>query len=134
MPYTREGAVKVSDHHISSPLLNVERACQVCHPYSGEELIARVETIQERTQEMLTAAEVALVRLIEAIDAAHEAGVSDADLAAARALQRRAQWRVDFVNAENSMGFHADQESARVLALAIDFAGQGLVSVLAARD
>ncbi len=129
MPYTREGAVKVSDHHISSPLLNVERACQVCHPYSGEELIERVETIQARTQEMLTAAEVALVRLIEAIDAAHKAGASDAELAEARALQRRSQWRVDFVNAENSMGFHADQESARALALAIDFAGQGLAAV-----
>ncbi len=134
MPYTREGAVKVSDHHVTSPLLNVERACQVCHPYSGEELIARVETIQERTEEMLGVAEVALVRLIKAIDAARKAGATAAELSEARALQRRAQWRVDFVNAENSMGFHADQESARALALAIDFAGQGLAAVPGARQ
>jgi nitrite reductase (cytochrome c-552) len=129
MPYTREGAVKVSDHHVRSPLLNVERACQPCHPYSGEELIDRAETIQARTEEMLAAAEIALVTLIEAIAAADEAGASDAELAEARALQRRSQWRVDFVNAENSMGFHADQESARALALAIDYAGQGLAAV-----
>jgi nitrite reductase (cytochrome c-552) len=129
MPYTREGAVKVSDHHVRSPLLNVERACQPCHPYSGEELVDRAETIQARTEEMLAAAEIALVTLIEAIAAADEAGASDAELAEARALQRRSQWRVDFVNAENSMGFHADQESARALALAIDYAGQGLAAV-----
>ena len=27
-------------------------------------------------------------------------------------LQRKAQWRLDFVAAENSMGFHAPQEAA----------------------
>ena len=129
MPYTREGAVKISDHQVRSPLLNSARACQVCHPYSEEELVDRVETIQARTEEMLAAAEIALVTLIEAIAAADEAGASDAELAEARALQRRSQWRVDFVNAENSMGFHADQESARALALAIDYAGQGLAAV-----
>ena len=41
------------------------------------------------------------------------------------ALQRKAQWRLDFVAAENSMGFHAPQETARVLAESIDYARQG---------
>ena len=40
-------------------------------------------------------------------------------------LQRKAQWRADFVNAENSMGFHAPQEAARLLGEAIDFARLG---------
>jgi cytochrome c nitrite reductase small subunit len=39
--------------------------------------------------------------------------------------QGKAQWRLDFVNAENSMGFHAPQEAARILAGSIDFARQG---------
>ena len=43
------------------------------------------------------------------------------------ALQRKAQWRLDFVAAENSMGFHAPQETARVLAEAIDYARQGQI-------
>jgi hypothetical protein len=30
-------------------------------------------------------------------------------------LQRKAQWRIDFIAAENSMGFHAPQEAARIL-------------------
>ena len=49
MPYKREGALKISDHHVRSPLLNITRACQTCHKWPEEELKARVETIQERT-------------------------------------------------------------------------------------
>ena len=40
MPYTRDGAQKISDHHVRSPLLNVNRACQTCHKWSEEELRA----------------------------------------------------------------------------------------------
>ena len=64
---------------------------------------------------------------------AKQAGVSAEQLAPVLALQRKAQWRLDFVNAENSMGFHADQETARVLAEAIDFARQGQVAALTLR-
>ena len=52
------------------------------------------------------------------------------ELKAAHALQRKAQWRIDFVNAENSLGFHAPQETARILGEAIDYARQGQISVL----
>jgi len=36
---------------------------------------------------------------------------------------------VDFVNAENSMGFHAPQETARILGEAIDFGRQGQLAL-----
>jgi nitrite reductase (cytochrome c-552) len=39
-------------------------------------------------------------------------------------LQRAAQWRLDFVAAENSMGFHAPQELARILGESIDLSRQ----------
>ena len=39
-------------------------------------------------------------------------------------LQRAAQWRLDFVAAENSMGFHAPQEMARILGESIDLSRQ----------
>ena len=39
-------------------------------------------------------------------------------------LQRAAQWRLDLVAAENSMGFHAPQEMARILAESIDLSRQ----------
>jgi nitrite reductase (cytochrome c-552) len=72
----------------------------------------------------------AMLDSLDAIGAARDSGASGERLAEALALQRRAQWRLDFVNAENSMGFHADQESARVLAEAIDFARRAQIATL----
>ena len=125
MPYKREGAMKVSDHWVRSPLLNIARACQTCHPYSEAEIRGRVDAIQERTHTLLNRAAAALTDLLDAVAVAMKAGATDAQLAPARALHRKAQWRLDFVAAENSMGFHAPQETARVLAEAIDYARQG---------
>lgn len=129
MPYTREGAVKVSDHHVRSPMLNLARACQTCHHYDETEIASRVEMIQSRTKAMLDRAEIATVDLINAIKSAAAAGASDEQLKSARALQRKAQFRCDFVNAENSMGFHAPQEAARILGESIDYARQGQLEV-----
>ena len=72
----------------------------------------------------------ATVDLINAIATAQKAGASDEQLQLPRELQRKAQWRVDFVNAENSMGFHAPQEAARILGEAIDYAREGQIEVL----
>ena len=60
-------------------------------------------------------------------------GATEAQLAGTLDLQRKAQWRLDFVAAENSMGFHAPQEAARILGEAADFARQGPVAALTAR-
>jgi nitrite reductase (cytochrome c-552) len=130
MPYMRQGASKVSDHWVRSPLLNVNRACQSCHRFSEEEIQARVAVIQERNHELLQRGGAAIVDLIDAIVAAREAGATDADLEPALELQRKAQWRLDFIAAENSMGFHAPQEAARVLGEAADYARQGQIAAL----
>jgi len=174
MPYKREGAQKVSEHWVRSPLVSPNRSCASCHPYGDDELKARVETIQDRHFALLTRAGNAAVAMIDAIvavrkpfdDRHREAAVArarealekqegfltlekvDQDrklaaevkanlLAAWRAevekdpgltelgeLQRAAQWRLDYVAAENSMGFHAPQELARILAESIDLSRQ----------
>jgi nitrite reductase (cytochrome c-552) len=125
MPYQREGATKVSDHWVRSPLLNVNRACQTCHNTSETEMLSRVSNIQTRNHGLLERGGVAIVALIDAINAAKAAGATDEQLARARELQRLAQWRLDFISSENSMGFHAPQEAARVLGEALDYARQG---------
>jgi nitrite reductase (cytochrome c-552) len=132
MPYQREGALKVSDHWVRSPLLNVARACQGCHPVPEAELQARVATIQNRTHALMQQSAAALVDMLDAIGAAKRGGATPEALAPALALQRRAQWRLDFVNAENSMGFHAPQETARVLAESIDYARRAQVAAMEA--
>jgi len=130
MPYQREGAIKISDHWVRSPLLNVANACQVCHHFTESEIKARVDIIQERNHNLLGRAEDAVVDLINAIAGAQAAGVKDDQLQTARELQRSAQWRVDFVSSENSMGFHAPQEASRILGEAIDMARKGQLEVL----
>ena len=174
MSYKREGAQKVSEHWVRSPLLSPNRSCASCHPYGDDELKARVETIQDRHFALLTRAGEAAVAMIDAIvavrkpydDRNREAATAKARetlekqeafqklekpdqdkklaaevkanlLAAWRAevekdpgltelgeLQRAAQWRLDFVAAENSMGFHAPQELARILGESIDLSRQ----------
>ncbi len=129
MPYLRVGAQKVSDHHVRSPLLNVSNACRTCHPRSEQELIDRAENIQANTYRLRNQAMDALVGLIADIKAARDAGRGDGELEAPRAMQRRAQFYIDFVEAENSTGFHAPQEAARILGEAMNYARQGQIAL-----
>jgi nitrite reductase (cytochrome c-552) len=129
MPYTREGALKISDHHVQSPLLNMNRACQTCHKWPEDELRARVETIQTKNYEMRNTAMDALMGLIGDIRQAKAAGLADDQLESARVFQRRAQFLLDFVEAENSTGFHAPQEAARLLTLSIDYSRRGEIAL-----
>jgi nitrite reductase (cytochrome c-552) len=93
-----------------------------------QELQARVLNIQDRHHALLQRAATATTDMLDAIGAARKAGAAEADLQPAAVLHRKAQWRLDFVAAENSMGFHAPQELARVLGETIDFARQGQVA------
>ena len=127
MPYQREGATKVSSHWVRSPLLSPNSSCQTCHNIPEAELRARVATIQGRTVALRERAATAMGEMLDGIRAAQAAGATAEQLGPALVLQRRAQWRLDFISSENSLGFHADQEAARVLAEAIDYARQAQV-------
>ncbi len=67
---------------------------------------------------------------LDAIVAAKAAGVSEELLQESLEFQRKAQWRLDFIAAENSMGFHAPQEASRILGEAADYARQGQVAAM----
>lgn len=129
MPYERVGALKISDHHVRSPVLNLSGACQTCHRWPEAELKARVETIQERTFQLRNLAMDALVDLINDLKAARAAGRADTELTSARGFQRKAQFLLDFVEAENSTGFHAPQEAARILGESINYSRRGQVAL-----
>jgi nitrite reductase (cytochrome c-552) len=181
MPYSRQGAMKVSEHWVKSPLLSINRSCQTCHHYPESEIQARVEVIQDRHYALMQRAGAAIVDLIDAVQplrrpydernrAAAEAKAREAlaqDVTYAKLpmatqaerlaaevqvnlttlwseeiekdkalgeiaeLQRGAQWRLDFVAAENSMGFHAPQELARILGESIDLSRQGVAKAMA---
>jgi nitrite reductase (cytochrome c-552) len=131
MPYKREGGLKISDHHVRSPLLNINRACQGCHRWDEAELRARVETIQERHLQMRNVAMDALMALIADIKSAAAGGAAPAQLEEARKYQRKAQFLLDFIEAENSSGFHAPQEAARLMVQSVDYSRKGQMTLRA---
>ncbi len=124
MPYERQGAMKVSSHWVRSPMHNINRSCQVCHHTSESELREKVATIQGRTTALIERSATAMTDMLDAIVAAKTAGATPEDLAPLHKLQRQATWRLDFVSSENSKGFHAGQEAARILAESIDYSRQ----------
>ncbi|MCF7818065.1 MAG: ammonia-forming cytochrome c nitrite reductase subunit c552 [Kiritimatiellales bacterium] len=127
MPYMRDGASKISDHWVRSPLLNINRACQTCHHLPEAEILARVDSIQQKNYDLLQRGGTAIMDLLDAVQTAKAAGATDEQLKPALEFQRKAQWRLDYIAAENSMGFHAPQEAARILGEAADYARQGQI-------
>lgn len=133
MPYERHGAMKVSSHWVRSPLLNINNACQTCHNVPEAELRDKVHTIQSRTKALLERAAGAMTDMLDAIREAQAAGATDEQLAPVFELQKKAMWRLDFISSENSMGFHADQEAARILGESIDYSRQAEAKALRLR-
>lgn len=123
MPTVVEEGVRISDHWIRSPLVNLQAACMGCHRRGdAQSLEARVVGLQNATVDLLQAAEREIAALIDAIVAAQDAGVPEAVLAGARQAHRAAQFRWDFIDAENSTGFHSSLEARRVLVDAANIA------------
>jgi len=133
MPFERKGAKKVSSHWVRSPLLSVNRSCQTCHKVEEQELVARVKTIQQRTEDLKQRAAVAMTDMLDAILEAQASGATEEQMAPILALQGKATWRLDFVASENSVGFHADQEAARLLGESIDYSRQATAAALRIR-
>ena len=134
MPRIEYKGSTVSDHWVRSPMLNVGNACLGCHQrkdakITEQDLMGRVDDIQDRHWKLRQEAMTALVALIDDLKAARTAGRSDAELKTALYLQRRSQFYLDFVEAENSTGFHAPQEAARILGESMNFARQGQIAL-----
>lgn len=112
--------------------------CNDCHTppglipkYATKALNGYHETIQERTFQMRGMAMDALIALIGDIRKAQTSGMPADRLKQARDYQRKAQFFLDFIEAESSMGFHAPQEAGRVLAQSIDFSRKGQATLAA---
>ncbi|MFI4915494.1 MAG: ammonia-forming cytochrome c nitrite reductase subunit c552 [Phycisphaerales bacterium JB060] len=133
MPYERQGAMKASSHHVQSPLLNVNNACQQCHNIPESEIIANVRTIQDRTVALMERAAGAMTDMLDAVMEAKAAGATEEQLAPVYEMQRKAMWRLDYISSENSKGFHASQEAARILGESIDYSRRAQAMALRLR-
>jgi nitrite reductase (cytochrome c-552) len=128
MPYEKRGAAKVSSHWVRSPMANINKACQTCHNIPEQEIKERVDLIQERTRGLIDRAAASVTEMFDAIIASQKEGATEEQLTPIRDLQRKAMWRLDYIVSENSKGFHASQESARILAESIDYARQAIAA------
>ena len=119
MPYKREGGIKFTDHHITSPLQNIEATCQVCHRESEATLLANVYDRQDKISELRRIVEVNLARLHIEAKHAWDAGATEEEMKDVLQLIRHAQWRWDWVAAANGYGIHSPNEALRVLGTSI---------------
>jgi len=110
----------IRDHNLMSPLKQDMKACARCHVSPPEELRAKVIAIQEANLGMFINAgyRVATVaKLFELANASLETSSADVkpryDWAATH--YRQAFYRVVYMGAENSVGFHNPAEGARIL-------------------
>ena len=124
LPYKTEGAEKFSDHHIRSPLADIAGTCSVCHRCSEADADRTVREIQGKVKEVYDRGKTMLVRAHFDIAACMEVGATDEELASVRDELRYAQMHWDFIASSNGMGFHAPQESQRILTTALDRAAQ----------
>lgn len=129
MPYKREGAVKLSDHQIRSPMLMVNNACLSCHSASEKDMTARVKVIQDRFVHSRDVAMDALMDLIKDLEVAQTDGTPKDRIEVARSYHRKASFFIDYLYSENSYGFHAPGESLRVFNDAVDAARRGQMAL-----
>lgn len=116
MPYRSEGGMKFTDHHIQSPLNHIDKACQVCHRESEDELRRSVYDRQDKLAESRQALEGLLVKSHFEAKAAWDAGATEEQMQPVLKQIRSAQWRWDFAAAGHGSSFHAPVEMGRIIA------------------
>ena len=127
MPYTKVGVNKISDHNVMSPLKNDMRACQQCHTETPQWLSEQVIAIQDRTVSLMNRAGYAAAVTAKLFETTHKAQgegkTIDKELyQEAKNLYEEAFYRVIFIGAENSVGFHNPSEAGRICGDAVAMA------------
>lgn len=120
MPYTSEGGVKYSSHHIRSPLASINNTCQVCHRESEEDLTNAVYERQRSANQIRNLVEKELSAAHLEAQFAWEQGATDAQMQNILQLLRQSQWRWDYAVASHGGSFHSPVEYQRILSLSLD--------------
>lgn len=120
MPLMSVSHETLTDHRIMSPLKGAMTACAGCHEEKAPELRAKVIAIQDRfiASYLKTGYAVAAdAKLFEMANKAKAAGkqIDSQVYGIARENYEQAFYRLIFVGAENSTGFHNPKEGMRVV-------------------
>lgn len=129
MPETGTGDARTANHDIMSPLKLNMAACAKCHADSPEVMRDKVIAIQDKSAEHLmragyaVAANAKLIELVNSQVATQSAEVKPA-YDQAKDAYLEAFYRVNYMGAENSVGFHNPAEADRILADALNYSAQ----------
>ncbi|MDR0990281.1 MAG: ammonia-forming cytochrome c nitrite reductase subunit c552 [Propionibacteriaceae bacterium] len=135
MSYTRDGAQKVSNHQVTSPMTDINGTCGTCHTSSEEVIQERVDTIQSRFIESRDRTLDSVTTLINMIKEAKDSGsATEEQIAKAQEYQNFASYYVDYAYSENSFGFHAPDYFQRMLSQSLDASRKGQLVLLGVSD
>jgi len=120
MPDIRVNNETISDHNVMSPLKTDMTTCKRCHYDSAEELKAKVLAVQDANAAMLINAgyqTATAAKLIEMTNESIDPSAVDIKPTYDEALAhyKQAFYRVVWMGAENSLGFHNPAEGQRIL-------------------
>ncbi len=129
MQYERVGSNKISNHNVGSPVWQGMTACAQCHAESADWLKAQVFAIQDRTTSLLNRAGYATAVATKLFEAANKAKTEGKNIDQklydqAKDLYLEAFYRINYIGAENSVGFHNPTEAERICADTVAFAGK----------
>jgi len=129
MPYKSEGGQKFTDHHLQSPLNNIEASCGVCHREKTITLMKNVYDRQDKVLQNRDKLEVLLVRAHVEAKKAWDLGATGEQMKPILMDIRHAQWRWDYAAASHGASFHAPVEIGRVVASGIDIAQEARIKL-----
>ncbi|WP_114749987.1 ammonia-forming cytochrome c nitrite reductase [Pleomorphovibrio marinus] len=129
MPYKNEGGQKFTDHHIGSPLSNVENSCFVCHREKKEDLMTDVFDRQRKIKEGSSQLQKLIAKAHLEAAKAWELGATESEMDQILKGIRHSQWRWDYVVASHGGAFHAPLESSRLISSATNLIQETRVSL-----
>lgn len=125
MPTMTENGEQYKSHWAKSPLKTTAESCGKCHSVEG--LIDWVQTGQLEIEQLEAEVSDMLVKLtIDFAKAIEEKKLDDTTITTLRDLNRKAQYRWDFVFVENSTGFHNFDKAKNTLSDAKSYAQEAL--------
>ncbi len=127
MPYKLFGYVKASEHNVMSPLKNDMRPCIQCHTQSSDWLKDRVVKTQQRTIGLINRAGYATAVVAKLFEMANNEQLKGKTMEVAlydqaKEFYTEAFYRIVFLGAENSLGFHNPPEALRIAGDSVAFA------------
>jgi nitrite reductase (cytochrome c-552) len=131
MPTKKEGDVVFTDHHITSPLENIENTCLTCHSESEEEFKEIIGIKLERKEQLMELAMNSLAKAHLEAGKAWESGATAEEMKDLLQDIRHGQWRWDYSIAGHGSFFHNPEETLRLLAQAGDKAQQARLKLAA---